>query len=200
MNRLIMAATAGAFCLAGSAQALAQAPGEMRGFRSIVRLCAMDQQWTTRRLAERVARRLNLTDQQRPALQELQEAVVRARSDAKAALCEGMPDLSTLPKRLAFAQKRLQLRLDGLRTVQPKLEAFYAALSGEQQAELNHLWRHRMGWRHGMDRWGGGDGWRGGWDGWRRRGGMDGGQDRQGGDEMRGQAERGTGPGADDED
>jgi LTXXQ motif family protein len=201
MNRLIMATAASAFCLVGSAQAFAegQPAGEMRGLRSIVRLCAMDQQWTTRRLAERLARRLNVTDQQKPALQELQEAIVKARSDAKSALCDGMPDLSSLPKRLAFAQKRLQLRLDGLRAVQPKLEAFYAALNGEQQAELNHLWRHRMGWRggesgwpRGMRRQDGGEGWRRGWGAWRDRGGVDGGQDRQGGDGMR--------PEADDED
>jgi Spy/CpxP family protein refolding chaperone len=161
MNRLIPFIAAGAMSLTFVPAAFAQGHGPESGrFRSIARLCATDQQWTTERMGERLAQRLNLTDQQKPALKALQDAIAKAKGDAKAALCASAPDLSTLPARLAFAEKRLQARLDGMRAVQPKLEAFYATLTGEQQAELNELW-HQHGMRGGR----GGEGerhWRGG--------------------------------------
>ena len=128
----------------------------------IARLCGTDQQWTTERMAERLSERLNLTEQQKPTLKALQEAIAKAKGDAKAQLCGSPPDLSTLPARMAFAAKRLQARLDGMRSVQPKLEAFYAALTPEQQSELNDLWHH-----HGMHARGGEGGWRRGEDGGR---------------------------------
>jgi hypothetical protein len=58
-----------------------------------------------------------------------------------------------------------------MRAVQPKLEAFYATLTGEQQAELNELWHHR-GMRRGGDgeRWRGGGRFGGDYDGGRRFG------------------------------
>src|SRR5580704_3868319 len=98
MNRLIIAMGAGVFCLTGAAGAFAQMrpPEDPRGFRMIARLCAVDQQWTTQRMGERLSRRLNLTEQQKPALKDLQDAIVKAKSDAKAALCGSPPDLSTL--------------------------------------------------------------------------------------------------------
>lgn len=158
MNRLIPFIAAGAMSLVFVPSAFAQGYGAQGGgFRSIARLCATDQQWTTERMGERLAQRLNLTDQQKPALKALQDAVAKAKGDAKAALCGTAPDLSTLPARLAFAQKRMQARLDGMRAVQPKLEAFYATLTGEQQAELNELWHH-----HGMRGERGGEGERNG--------------------------------------
>ncbi|MBV9752954.1 MAG: Spy/CpxP family protein refolding chaperone [Hyphomicrobiales bacterium] len=166
MNRLSQVIAAGAMSLAFVPSAFAQARGPEGGaFRSIAHLCATDQQWTTERMGERLARRLNLTDQQKPALKALEDAVAKAKGDAKTALCASTPDLSTLPARLAFAQKRLEARLDGMRAVQPKLEAFYATLTGEQQAELNELWRHR-GMRgprgeDGQRHWRGGDDFRG---------------------------------------
>jgi Spy/CpxP family protein refolding chaperone len=164
MNRLIPFIAAGAMSLTFVPAAFAQGHGPEAGggFRSIARLCATDQQWTTERMGERLAQRLNLTDQQKPALKALQDAIAKAKGDAKTALCASAPDLSTLPARLAFAEKRLQARLDGMRAVQPKLEAFYATLTGEQQAELNELWHH-----HGMRAGRGGEGerhWRGGGD------------------------------------
>jgi hypothetical protein len=142
MKRSIMLIAAGAISLVSLAAFAQERPAERgRGARSIMRLCAVDQAWAAQRMGERLARRLNLTDQQKPALKDLQDAFVKSRNDTKAALCAGKPDLSNLPARLAFAQKRLQARLDGLKAMQPKLEAFYSALNGEQQAELDRLWR-----------------------------------------------------------
>ncbi|MBV8428143.1 MAG: Spy/CpxP family protein refolding chaperone, partial [Hyphomicrobiales bacterium] len=124
MKRSIPFIAAGVMSLAFVSSAFAQGHGpEAGGFQSIARLCATDQQWTTDRMGERLAQRLNLTDQQKPALKALQDAIARAKGDAKAALCATTPDLSTLPARMAFAQKRLQARLDGMKAVQPKLEA-----------------------------------------------------------------------------
>jgi Spy/CpxP family protein refolding chaperone len=179
MNRFIPIIAAGAMSLAFAPAAFAQGHGpESGGFRSIARLCATDQQWTTDRMAERLAQRLNLTDQQKPALKALQDAVAKAKGDAKAALCASTPDLSTLPARMAFAEKRLQARLDGMKAVQPKLEAFYATLTGEQQAELNELWR-----RHGMRGERGGEGERHWRSGGEFRGSGDGGRRGFGGGE-----------------
>jgi len=188
MNRLNMVMAAGAITLTAAATAFAEGapPGGSGGYRSIARLCAIDQQWTTERMGERLARRLNLTDPQKPALKALQDAIAKAKGDAKASLCGSPPDLASLPARLAFAQKRLQARLDGMRAVQPKLEAFYAALTSEQQTELNQLWHGRGMRGDGEGRWRGGEGRRGGDDGrgggggW-RRGGQFGGQGGDGG-------------------
>ncbi|MBV8765982.1 MAG: Spy/CpxP family protein refolding chaperone [Hyphomicrobiales bacterium] len=169
MKRSIPFIAAGVMSLAFVSSAFAQGHGpEAGGFRSIARLCATDQQWTTDRMGERLAHRLNLTDQQKPALKALLDAIAKAKGDAKAALCTATPDLSTLPARMAFAQKRLQARLDGMTAVQPKLEAFYATLTGEQQVELNELWHH-----HGMRGERGGEGERHWHDGgeWRMRDG-----------------------------
>lgn len=210
MNRLIIALSAGLLCVAGATGASAQmhSPQDGRGFRSIARLCAVDQQWTTQRMGERLTQRLNLTEQQKPALKDLQDAIVKAKTDAKAVLCGNAPDLSTLPKRLEFMQKRLQIRIDGLRAVQPKLESFYAALTGEQQAELNHLWQHRamMAGRGERDGWRG-DGQGGDGRGWGGRSwGGDGGPGRGwggggggGGGYGRGPMGPGRGPSGDDD-
>ena len=165
MNRLTLFLAASAISLTAASSAFADnqpaqngaaAQGAM-GFRPIARLCAMDQQWVAHRRGERLAQRLNLTDQQKPALTALQDAVAKSRDDAKAALCSSAPDLSSLPARMAFMQKRLQLRLDGMKGIQPKLEAFYAVLTPGQQAEFNEMWHHRRGMMHGrfMDGQGG---------------------------------------------
>jgi hypothetical protein len=163
MNQLNVLIAAGAVSLTAAATAFAQGmpPRGDRAFRPIERLCATDPQWTSERRAERLSARLNLTEQQKPALKTLQDAIAAAKGDAKTALCGSRPDLSTLPARMAFAQKRLQARLDGMRSVQPKLEAFYAVLTADQQTQFNHM-RHRDGLRgqgsDGERRWRDGQG------------------------------------------
>jgi LTXXQ motif family protein len=81
----------------------------------------------------RLARRLNLTDPQKAALKDLAEASASADADAKKALCADKPDLSVTPGRLAFAQKMAETRLAGLKTVEPKLQAFYDSLDAKQK-------------------------------------------------------------------
>jgi hypothetical protein len=84
--------------------------------------------------ADRLARRLNLTDPQKAALKELTDASASADASAKKSpLCTDKPDLSTTPGRMAFAEKMAETRLAGLKTVVPKLQAFYDGLDAKQK-------------------------------------------------------------------
>jgi hypothetical protein len=82
---------------------------------------------------DRTAKRLNLTDAQKAALKDLADASAASAASAKAALCDAKPDLATSPGRLAFSAKITQAQLDGLKAIQPKLEAFYATLDDKQK-------------------------------------------------------------------
>jgi hypothetical protein len=84
--------------------------------------------------ADRLARRLNLTDPQKAALKELTDASASADASAKKSpLCADKPDLSTTPGRMAFAKKMAETRLAGLKEVEPKLQAFYDSLDAKQK-------------------------------------------------------------------
>jgi LTXXQ motif family protein len=83
--------------------------------------------------ADRLARRLKLTDPQKAALKDLTDASASADASAKKSLCADKPDLSTTPGRMAFAEKMAETRLAGLKSVEPKLQAFYGGLDAEQK-------------------------------------------------------------------
>jgi LTXXQ motif family protein len=118
------------------------------------RFCESDQPITGERIAEHLSNRLRLTDAQKPALKELQEAFAKSMADAKA-LCDQTPDFATIPGRIAFAQKRMAAMAAGLSTIQPKLEAFYTALDDKQKEAFNEMGpmgRRHHGWdEHGYD-------------------------------------------------
>jgi LTXXQ motif family protein len=80
-----------------------------------------------------LARRLNLTDSQKAALKDMIGASASADASAKKSLCADKPDLSTAPGRMAFAQKMAEIRLAGLKAVEPKLQAFYDSLDAKQK-------------------------------------------------------------------
>lgn len=82
---------------------------------------------------DRTAKRLNLTDAQKAALKDLADASAASAASAKAALCDAKPDLATSPGRLAFSEKMAQAQLDGMKAVEPKLQAFYASLDDKQK-------------------------------------------------------------------
>jgi LTXXQ motif family protein len=82
---------------------------------------------------DRLARRLKLTDPQKAALKALTDASASADASAKKSLCADKPDLSTTPGRMAFAEKMAETRLAGLKSVEPKLQAFYDGLDAEQK-------------------------------------------------------------------
>ena len=82
---------------------------------------------------DRLARRLNLTDAQKAALKDLTDASTSADGSAKKSLCADKPDLSTAPGRIAFEEKVADIRLAGLKAVEPKLQAFYDSLDANQK-------------------------------------------------------------------
>jgi Spy/CpxP family protein refolding chaperone len=83
--------------------------------------------------SDRLAKRLNLTDAQKAALKDLEDASAASAASAKTALCAAKPDLATAPGRLAFSEKIAQAQLDGMKAVEPKLQAFYASLDDKQK-------------------------------------------------------------------
>ena len=86
---------------------------------------------------ERLASRLNLTDAQKSALKDMTDAFASANASAKKSLCSDKPDLSTMPGRAAFAEKMAEIRLAGLKAIEPKLQAFYETLDARQKRAFN---------------------------------------------------------------
>ena len=76
------------------------------------------------------------TDEQRAALDDL-AASVKAAQDIKAA-CP-IDIALTAPTRLAAMQKRIEVMIAAVQTVQPPLDKFYGLLSDEQKARLTAL-------------------------------------------------------------
>jgi hypothetical protein len=85
---------------------------------------------------DRLAKRLNLTDAQKASLKDLQDASAASAASAKTALCDAKPDLTTAPGRIAFSEKMAQAQVDGIKAIQPKLDAFYATLDDKQKKAL----------------------------------------------------------------
>jgi hypothetical protein len=52
------------------------------------------------------------------------DAFASADASAKKSLCADKPDLSTMPGRMAFAEKVAEIRLAGLKAIEPKLRRF----------------------------------------------------------------------------
>ena len=82
---------------------------------------------------DRPAKRLNLTDTQKAALKDLADASATADASAKTSLCADKPDLSTTPGRMEFAEKMAETKLNDLKAVEPKLQAFYDSLDAKQK-------------------------------------------------------------------
>ena len=83
--------------------------------------------------SDRLAKRLNLTDAQKAALKEFMDASAASFTSTKSAVCDTRPDLTTAPGRLAFNEKMMQAQLDGLKAIEPKLQAFYDTLDDKQK-------------------------------------------------------------------
>jgi 2-oxo-4-hydroxy-4-carboxy--5-ureidoimidazoline (OHCU) decarboxylase len=82
---------------------------------------------------ERLARRLNLTDVQKSALRDMTDAFASANASAKKSLCTDKPDLSTTLGRMMFAERMAEIRLAGLKAIEPKLQTFYDTLDARQK-------------------------------------------------------------------
>jgi hypothetical protein len=114
----------------------AQEPGFEQ--RMIDRICNLSNQPVDMaRGVDRLSRRLNLTDAQKATLKELADASAKSQSDARTAICADKPNLSTTPARMAFGEKVLEQRLEGMKAVHPKLQAFYDSLDDKQKAAFD---------------------------------------------------------------
>jgi hypothetical protein len=82
---------------------------------------------------DRLAKRLNLTDPQKAALKELNDASASATAAEKVSLCADKPDLSTTPGRVAFAEKMAESTVAHLKAIEPKLQAFYDSQDAKQK-------------------------------------------------------------------
>jgi LTXXQ motif family protein len=91
------------------------------------------------KMADRIAKHLNLTDAQKTAYQEFVDARTKAVDDAKADLCATKPELSTFESRLTFHQHMLETRLAALKSENPKLLAFYNSLDAAQKAKFDQF-------------------------------------------------------------
>ena len=136
------------------------------GGRFLERLCAPEGPPNGEHVVDAIAGRLRVTDAQRPALNGLQEAIAKAMTDAKS-LCTNKPDTATPSGKLTAAEKHLEAMLAGLKTIHPKLDAFYATLDETQKAKFNSMGPGE----HGPGGWGpggghGDHGWRDHMRGW----------------------------------
>lgn len=81
--------------------------------------------------------RLHPSDSQRAALQVLQDTSAKVSESLKAA-CQPN-DVMTPPARMAAVHKRLDVMLDGVKSVRAALEDFYATLTDEQKAQFEAI-------------------------------------------------------------
>lgn len=81
--------------------------------------------------------RLHPSETQRAALQVLQDTSARVKDTLKAA-CQPS-DVMTPPARMAAVHKRLDMMLDGVKSVRAALEDFYATLNDEQKAQFEAI-------------------------------------------------------------
>jgi len=87
---------------------------------------------------EIMAIRIDLTDAQRPAFDDLKTAALTAQTDFAAAcapLKEQKPDNAA--DKLKHRSAMMELQLESMNTVLPAFEAFYENLTDEQKAEVN---------------------------------------------------------------
>ena len=115
--------------------------------RGIERFCSNDKAEDVAareaRMVDRATEGLKLTDAQKAAFKDLQDARIKARADAKTALCSSKPDLSKLEGKLAFHQAILEQRLAEMKATNPKLLAFYNSLDADQKARFDEFHEHR---------------------------------------------------------
>lgn len=94
---------------------------------------------------EAIERAVRPTDAQRSLLDQLRAASAKAAETISAACPRELPDSPVA--RLEVMEKRLTGMLDGVKTVRPAFEAFYASLSDEQKTRLTNAGPRRWGWR-----------------------------------------------------
>ncbi len=123
----------------------AQAEEGERGSRSeIERVCAPhpDQAEHEARFTEKLAEHLRLSDAQKAAYKDFQDARAKALETATSRLCAKKPDVATFEGRLTFHQAFLEDRLEAVKAENPKLIAFYNSLDAEQKIKFDKFREH----------------------------------------------------------
>jgi hypothetical protein len=92
-----------------------------------------------------IERAVQPTDAQRPLFDQLKTASAKAVDTIAAACPRELPDSPV--ERLGVMEKRLTAMLEGVKTVRPAFEAFYASLTDQQKARLVDVGPRRWGWR-----------------------------------------------------
>jgi hypothetical protein len=95
---------------------------------------------------ERIERLVQPTEAQKAALNDLRAASTKAAEQIAAACPSDFPASATA--RLDLMEKRMETMLTAIKTVRPAFDAFYATLSDEQKARLDHGGPRQWGWRH----------------------------------------------------
>ncbi len=136
-----------AACAPGFAQAQekTQAPAKASAAQSrIERFCAQEHGKAEHegKVGAVLAGHLHLTDAQKAAFKEFEDARAKAIDTVKARLCASKPDTSTFEARLNLHQVFLEDRLEMLKAENPKLIAFYNSLDPDQKAKFDRISRH----------------------------------------------------------
>ncbi len=133
---LIVAVAAGALAF-GPAQAAER--GGSGPSSEFERICAPhpDRAAHEAKFAQFLTERLKLTDAQKAAFKDFQDARSKAVETATTRLCASKPDLSTFEGRLGLHQSFLEDRLEAVKSENPKLIAFYNSLDAGQKAKFD---------------------------------------------------------------
>jgi hypothetical protein len=106
---------------------------------AVTQLCKQPGEGLTAWPTAEINSKVQLTDEQKPLFDDLQNASKQA-ADAFAASCPGGNNFAaTPPGRLQAMTARLEATLKAVETVKPALDKFYASLSDEQKERFNEL-------------------------------------------------------------
>ncbi len=111
------------------------------------RLCGEGHPSHEGEFADWLAHRLDLSDAQKAAYKDFQDARTKALADSKTKLCANKPDLSSFEARLVFGQNFHEARLEALKLENPKLIAFYNSLDDRQKKRFDRI-REAMSHHH----------------------------------------------------
>jgi len=104
---------------------------------SIAPLCGSDSSDVAGVPVDKIQQSLQLSDDQRTALNDLASASTKAADGIRASCPTAAP--LTAPARLTVMENRIQAMAVAVQTVQPPLDKFYGMLSDDQKAKLNGL-------------------------------------------------------------
>lgn len=104
---------------------------------TLAQMCGDDRSDIAGLPTDTVAQRIDLTDEQRAALDELASASAKAAQIIKDSCPKDVA--VTAPARIAAMQTRIEAMISAVQTVEPALDKFYGLLNDEQKARLNAL-------------------------------------------------------------